>query len=551
MANRTDSVAGDPGAVAWADRPPLPLLDLEPMTAAELDAIFKGGEVEADAIEKTLAWAARADGALQLALAEGLDLLCQGTRLEQLGVHLEDYGREILDVSERSTKDLARLGAALRTRPLLREALRSGRVGLRAAQTVLPVARGDAEAGWVELATVRTVRELEGAVRKVRANPEDADEPWLLLHAHLPQDDRLVVDAALEVAGRVVPGASRLDRIEAIAQEFLGGFATDDGDEPRRLGPAFRRIGEEPLARHADREREEEADAEARSLLAPVAAWPAPDVRFEQTMTAREVDRELRGVARFAARCEEVIGYAAHAIRRSGMHLRMGFRSFRAYLADRLRLPPRAVEQRERLEKRLWGSPALREARRQKVSYERLKLLATLREDEIRSWIPRAKAWTCIQLRREVEGERERQLRVRRKLVCPMPRRIAVLLAAAVEAVRERAGRTLPVARCLAIIAAHFIACWEPALTPPRTRAQKVRQRDLGRCQVPGCSHRAVQSHHVAFRSRGGSDDEANQISLCAFHHLRCIHGGWMRVIGEAPHALEWSVGGEVFSGMP
>jgi hypothetical protein len=85
---------------------------------------------------------------------------------------------------------------------------------------------------------------------------------------------------------------------------------------------------------------------------------------------------------------------------------------------------------------------------------------------------------------------------------------------------------------------------------PPRSRSQKVRERDLGSCGVPGCSHRAVHSHHVEFRSRGGSDDPANQIGLCAFHHLRCIHGGYLRVEGTAPDGLTWSLGGKPWTGV-
>jgi hypothetical protein len=523
-----------------------PPLDLAPLTRAELHAWFRGGEPEADACERLLACAARARGALDVAIAEGLHALRRGERLAELAFHLDDYAREVLDLGERSAQALARLGGELRTRPLLREALRSGRVRLRAAETVLPVAKGDAEELWVERAAVQTVRELEEAVRRARVRPEDADEEWLRLCTQLPPPERTVLDIGLEVAGQVMPGSSRMERLEALAQEYLAEFSTDaDEDERRRLGPAFRPI---PVGRESLRATRE-AETDRWETLGPLPEWPAPEVRFDDAATAREIDQSLRELARLRRGWDDLIGYCAHAIRRSGLPSLLGFTSFRHYVEERLQLPPRSVEQREALEKRLWESPALREARRQKVSYEKLRILSRLPEGEIGSWIARARAWTCIALSRAVRGEKERQLRAARKLVVPVVRRVAVLLAAAVEAVRERAGRFVPVGTCLAVMAAHLIGVWKDAPNARRSRSQRIRERDGGQCQVPGCSRRGDHAHHVLFRSRGGDDDAANQVATCPFHHLRSIHGGYLRVVGRAPDALRWFRGEEPFTG--
>jgi hypothetical protein len=207
------------------------------------------------------------------------------------------------------------------------------------------------------------------------------------------------------------------------------------------------------------------------------------------------------------------------------------------------------VEQRAALEERLWRSPALQEARRQRVSYDRLRVLARLPEGEIPRWIARALATTCIGLRRAVDDEVERQTRARRKIVVPLPRRIAALLAAAIAAVRERLGRTLAAGTCLAVIAAHFIRTWKDSARRGLSRSQKVRERDDGFCQVPGCSHRAAHSHHVLFRSHGGGDEAENQVAVCGFHHLRCIHGGYLAVFGRAPDGLTWLLGGNEWAG--
>src|SRR5512142_511140 len=161
---------------AWARQHLPPEIPLAPYTRAELCRWFKGGELHADRCEQLLAWASRACGGLDLVLAEGLHALRQGDRLAELGYHLDDYGREVLDLGRSAVLALARLGRELPSRPLLREALRSGRVRVRAAQVILPVARGDAEAGWVERAATLTVRQLEDAVRKAGAEPGVEDE---------------------------------------------------------------------------------------------------------------------------------------------------------------------------------------------------------------------------------------------------------------------------------------------------------------------------------------------------------------------------------------
>jgi hypothetical protein len=524
--------------------------ELPRLTRGEM-AWLREGNVETDELELLLVRASRARGGLDLAIAEGLLALKQGDRLAELGFHLDDYAREVLGIGETTARKLVRLASALRERPILKRALMTGEVRLRAAETILTVAVGDAEATWVERAARCTVRELEEAVRRV-ALGEDADEDWFRFRTYLSDEDRAVVDFGLELAEHVDAGPSRLDRMEAMAQEYLGDFAVDRGeDDTQRANSEFVRLGPgaAALRRDAARRAALEEDTQRWSILRRIPGLASPDVSFDALSTAQEVDAELRELAAVRERWDRIIGWCAYAIRRSGVATQLGFSSFRHYIEERLGLPPRAVEQREALERHLHASPALAEAQKQKVCYEKLRTLSRLLEHDIRSWIPRALALTCIELRRRVEGERERQMRVTRKLVMSLPHRVAALLAGAVHAVRERAKRFARFGKCLTIIAAHFIRTHEGAFRPARTRAQKVRERDGGHCQVPGCSHAADHAHHIEYRSRGGSDDESNQVSLCAFHHLRCIHGGFLGVTGTAPDGLEWTLRGERWNG--
>jgi len=82
-------------------------------------------------------------------------------------------------------------------------------------------------------------------------------------------------------------------------------------------------------------------------------------------------------------------------------------------------------------------------------------------------------------------------------------------------------------------------------LRDPRARhPDPVVERDGYRCAVPGCtSRRNLHDHHLRFRSAGGSDEPGNRITLCAFHHQRCLHAGLLRVRGRAPHGLVFEFG--------
>jgi hypothetical protein len=139
-----------------------------------------------------------------------------------------------------------------------RGALQSGRLRIRAAETILPVARGDAEARWVQRAAEVTVRQLEQEVRRARKGLPEPEKDWLRLRTQLPPEDREVFELGLEVAAHVLPSASTpLDRLEAMTMEFVGAFSHDvENDETRPLGSCFRRIGPGEGARREALEKE-------------------------------------------------------------------------------------------------------------------------------------------------------------------------------------------------------------------------------------------------------------------------------------------------------
>jgi hypothetical protein len=389
-------------------------------------------------------------------------------------------------------------------------------------------------------------------VAETRGNP-DPDDEWGRISVHCRPEEREVIDAALDVAGQLLPGSRRFERLEAMAEEYLGEFPSPaeevDGAAARPSSSLFRtsRRAEDLAARRA----ELEAETDRWAMLERIADVAAPEACFDGLTRPDDIDRRLRELAKMQNGWDEILGYCAHILKKSRIHEILGFASFRQYCEERLGLPARAVERRAALEGRMWQSPALREARRQKLSYEKLRVLARLPEKEIASSVPRARTLTCVALRREVEAAEERQMRARRRLVAPAPKRVANLLSAAIRSVRARVGMPIPDGTCLAIIAAHFLAVWGmPARA--RTVSQRVRERDGGWCTVPGCSHPATDSHHVVFRSQGGDViDPANQTALCEYHHHRSVHRRYLRVSGTAPNQLTWKRGRRVFRGIP
>lgn len=69
---------------------------------------------------------------------------------------------------------------------------------------------------------------------------------------------------------------------------------------------------------------------------------------------------------------------------------------------------------------------------------------------------------------------------------------------------------------------------------------REVLARDDYQCRYPSCSARSMlHVHHIMFRSRGGSDEPGNLVTLCALHH-RMLHGEVIGVSGRAPDELSW-----------
>jgi hypothetical protein len=124
---------------------------------------------------------------------------------------------------------------------------------------------------------------------------------------------------------------------------------------------------------------------------------------------------------------------------------------------------------------------------------------------------------------------------------------VASLFLAVRESVRARlraeTNRPVSEGHAFAAMLDHALATWT-LRDPSKPRPDPVFERDGYLCAVPGCSSRmSFHDHHVVFRSHQGSDDLENLLTLCAFHHQRCLHAGRMRVTGTAPDGLLFELG--------
>ncbi len=168
---------------------------------------------------------------------------------------MTDYAREKLGLAATTARDKVKLARDLETRPFLREAVRSGKLSPRRALEVLPVARGEGEKPWLLLAATLSVRELRRAVARARGGPAEGaapeppdEERWKLLSLPLRPEDRAVVAEAMRLAGELLGrGAPTWQRLEAMAQEFLGSHPAELGEDEVD-GPPRRGIPPEELS---------------------------------------------------------------------------------------------------------------------------------------------------------------------------------------------------------------------------------------------------------------------------------------------------------------
>jgi hypothetical protein len=256
-----------------------------------------------------------------------------------------------------------------------------------------------------------------------------------------------------------------------------------------------------------------------RAVLRPWLRWNGPcaapsdapaDGFAEQDLgeaTPLELDRRFRAAMAFLQRVDLELGRILRQILERHLHRELGFASFEEYVVERLDLSPRTARRLVRLARAPEAvATAFREGR-----------ITLLTAEAILRGAPLDETVTLRRLQEQVQPEVDFWA----------PPAVARLFLAMVSTMG------------LEGLLDHAIGTWL-ALAQP---GYEDFERDGWRCTVPACTaRRNLHGHHIVFRSHGGPDEAWNRTTLCAWHHLRGVHGGRIRIRGRAPEALAFEL---------
>jgi hypothetical protein len=289
---------------------------------------------------------------------------------------------------------------------------------------------------------------------------------------------------------------------------------------------------------------------------------------------------------------------------------KLGFVGLEHYAEQRLGISRTTARDRARLHRVLWRLPVVREAYEQgSIGFQSALLILralgrhSAPESLQRQWVERASTATVKRLKDEAEaigpatprrplsdeqwhaslrrepGDAKAQVqRLGLQALAPevkmdslgltLPEDLALDFLAAVRGWRDAlerqtvradmiavrmartfstAGRGVPQWLGLFAMLEDFADTWDDPRAMPKRKADRIYARDGWRCTAPGCSSRRnLESHHLVYRSHGGSrNEESNQITACRFHHQMGEHGALARCRGVAPLDVEWRLGSD------
>ena len=551
---------------------------------------WRDAPVHAEHPEVRLSSLAHASGALRRVLAAVAARLLDTKAHDRLCyARLGDYARERLGLSGRQLQELARVHRALKGLPALERALRERVLPWSKVRLVARVATAEDEAAWIARAQAVTTRRLEEEVRehdrdRATADPDEG-EPLTRVTVHCTPAVRetwsLVREMAQRVEGRRLCDAEVLEAAVAEVSSTLP------------IDPAFAPLLDEPPLAPALRSAEAAELAEAGEPAggSPESELPAEVAALAEGLEdadAFELDRRLRQVVRLEQTLDAAMAPLLRVVTCSEYEWRgPRYQPLARYAPDQLGMSASKARALIRLERLADFCPEIRAAYRSgRLSWVKAQcLLPLLLLDIPGEWRPAWVAWaervTVRRLERDVERalllraayskafhrcqyhpERaqdpipasERQLcahdvdpEATERLVFRVPHAVAALFQVLRETVRKRrwrAGeRRLQEGEAFEAILCEALRSWVQR-DPKARRPDPVIERDGYQCAIPGCtSRRNLHNHHVVFRSRRGGDEETNRLTLCAYHHQRCVHAELLRVTGKAPDALLFELG--------
>lgn len=404
-------------------------------------------------------------------------------------------------------------------------------------------------------------------------------------------------DQAAKQAGETTPPARVLEWVTAEVGSWLGAPHSDE--EPSGRDAAESRSLDLP-PQQGPRARPELAASGPRAYVASSVEIPAflkPHIASLDAASPHELDARLRRVQRLEQRLDAEIAQLLRCVTSAEYEWRGRYQTRDQFARECLGMSPRKARALVSLDRAGDRCPELRRAFRDgSLSWVQAQVVARLvtkgeaHNEGLDRWVVWAQSVTVreleeaverAQLVRDTDPARWEALRdeperfasvavppVDERQVCShstgvewpvrirlaAPGDVARLFRRALCAVRlaiERATGCLPSeGAAFEAMICHALDAWQVEDPWLRERARRAKReyavfdRDGWRCVVPGCtSRRSLQAHHIVFRSAGGSDNEENLTTLCAFHHLRGVHSGRVRITGAAPDALCFELG--------
>jgi len=556
-------------------------------------------------------------GAKRLDLGEALEALGIGGGHHELG--FSSFGAYAIERCEKSgrwvadTRAMARRLAGL---PLLREALRAGRVGWSAAELLSRHCDVDEQQELLALAkdsTVRQLRELlcdgkerQRAKRTLTVTVSQQDS-WLLeatkmllrhLGAGLSDSQQLEVLlaegmttllAATKPDTRLVAGSGHGEALPLDELLDCAPFGDGEGEQQHRQWLAML-VGWRQQAEHRCEGRIEQLEVEGLEVQQPE-PLPTEPVKL---------DGVIRRLARELLRRDLQLGDGLRRLLAANGWRRLGYGSFSQYCRERLGLSRSSVKARLTLSRRAERLPTLRAALEQgAIGFEAAMLVGRVANAEtVDAWVGRATERTFKHLHEEVAvaelyermqcrgGQKppdDQQLQKVQKLESDIisGRLIREALSGGETDPGQMSGGSndpdAPARRGAGKITLRWhvtdevyrtwyallqlycrssqwrgsfveVLCvavwhaWQHTLGSDVAYAD-IYERDRWQCSNPVCFCRHVTPHHVRFRSQGGDDSPHNITPPCFWCHLDGIHGGRIKVTGEAPNDLRWVLG--------
>ncbi len=572
-----------------------------------MNAVERSAQVWADErAEDELIRLARAQGPLREALARVAARFVSTQGWSRLGyARLGDYARERLGTSARSVQDWACVGARLDELPRLRAALASGLLPWSKVRLLARFVETQNERGWIAYAEQQSVKTLEGELRTVdrgaleagaieRGQEEKDTRVRISVPFSLAMKWQRTKRQASRIEGVKLSAGEALERVTAevlaalpVQLEVVDDEAVDDRD-----GFQF---GHGRSSAASSNEAVPWIPAAVEGDSPPAPAFLSRLVDGLDDADAFELDARLRQVIRLEQRLDAQIAALVRKVTAPEYEW-SGKRPTRDVLArELLGMSPSKLRALLRIERVGDQCPALLEAYRDgALSWSQADTLAPLLDRDFdggwrEEWVAYAQIVTGVRLKEAVERAKflrdadpevyerhredpawfaspqaEEEDQDRQKCAHPRhlggPIRISfdaasdvvklfrAVLCTVRRAIERDTGRLPSEAEGFEAMLAHVLDGWDvddPWLKKNISRKHReVLDRDHWQCVFPGCtSQRNLHVHHIRFRSAGGGNEAENLTTLCAFHHLRGVHGGTVSVTGSAPDRLEFALG--------